>query len=177
MRQFFAIPLPSELRNRIGKISDPYRDIKGLKIVKPDNLHLTLVFIGDIDIKDRLERIRKLQFSPFDLYTKSVRLFPERKPRLIWMEVSQPDELSVLRKNLADIFGIDEKFRAHITIARIKWLSPENKKLLMEMTTRNNTCNFSFRVDHFNLYNSELNSDGPSYRVIESFPALSGNRD
>jgi RNA 2',3'-cyclic 3'-phosphodiesterase len=171
MRQFLAIPLPEEIRNRIGEIMNPFRDIKGLKLVDPDNLHLTLVFVGDKSMEGELERIRKLFFKPFNLSAGPVKLFPERKPRLIWIEVSQPDELSELRKNLADIFSINEDFRAHITLARIKWLSPENKKLLMEMTGRQNPVNISFHVDHFNLYNSELNPDGPAYQVIESFPA------
>jgi RNA 2',3'-cyclic 3'-phosphodiesterase len=172
MRQFFAIPLPGEMKNRIEEILYPFRDIKGLKLVSRDNLHLTLVFIGNKSMKGKLECIRKLQFNTFNLSAGSVKLFPERKPRLIWIEVSQPDELTQLRKNLADIFSIDEEFRAHITTARIKWLSPENKKLLTEMAGRQNPININFHVDHFNLYNSELNPGGPSYQVVETFPAL-----
>ncbi len=171
MRQFIAIPLPEEVKQDIENIIDPFRGIKGIKPVKTENLHLTLVFIGDKGSDTQIDSIREVSFRPFDLSTTSVEVFPVRRPRLIWIEINKTDELSDLHRKLAGIYDVGEELKAHITIARIKWLSPENKKLLKELTGQMNPYITSFRVSHFNLYNSELNPDGPVYRVVESFSA------
>ncbi len=175
MRQFIAIPLPEEIKQDIKNIINPIRGIDGIRPVKTENLHLTLVFIGDKGSDAQIESIREVSFRPFDLSTKSVDLFPARRPRLIWIEIKRTDELSDLHSKLAGIFNIDEELKAHITIARIKWLSPENKKLLMELTGQVNPYSIDFRVSHFNLYSSELKPGGPVYRVVESFSAAPGS--
>lgn len=175
MRQFIAIPLPEKVKQSIDNIMEPFRGIKGLKPVKAENLHLTLLFLGDKGSERDLEEIREISFNPFSLSTISVELFPERKPRLIWIELEKSDELSELYKKLTAVFGDNEELRAHITIARIKWLSRENTKLLMELTGQLNPFIISFLVSHFNLYNSELKPDGPVYRVVESFSAAPGS--
>jgi RNA 2',3'-cyclic 3'-phosphodiesterase len=171
MRQFIAIPLPEEIKNDIAKVSEPFRGIPGIRPVKTENLHLTLVFIGDQGSEAKTEKIREVSFRPFELSTTSVELFPERRPRLIWIELEKPDELAILHRKLAAIYNLDEELKAHVTIARIKWLSPENKKLLAELAGQLNPYIKDFRVSHFNLYSSELNPDGPVYRVVESFSA------
>jgi RNA 2',3'-cyclic 3'-phosphodiesterase len=175
MRQFFAIPLPEEIKKDIEGITGPFRGIPGVRPVSKENLHLTLLFIGDQGSEEKTRKIRQISFRPFDLLTTSVELFPRPRPRLIWIELTTPGELSKLHKNLAGIYGMEEEFKAHITIARIKWLSPENRKLLIELTGQLNPYNTGFGVDRFNLYNSDLKPDGPKYRVVESFPAAAGS--
>ncbi|MGF1586776.1 MAG: RNA 2',3'-cyclic phosphodiesterase [Bacteroidales bacterium] len=169
MRQFIAIPLPSDVRQAIKTSLKPFGEIEGLKLVKPENLHLTLVFLGNKGSEDKIRLLDEIKFEPFRLKSSSVEIFPGRKPRIIWIELDSPDELTSLRQNMANIFGINEKFRAHITIARIKQLSAENKKTLIEMTGQMNPFVITFPVDHFNLYNSDLKSDGPVYSVVRSF--------
>jgi RNA 2',3'-cyclic 3'-phosphodiesterase len=169
MRQFIAIPLPEKVKHKIGQLLETIRGLEGLRLVKPENLHLTLVFLGDKEAEGLIEKVRKISFSPFNISTRSVELFPPDRPRLIWIELEQPGELSELRKNLAGIFNIDEKFRAHITVARIKWLTRENKRRLQEITSQHNPFTIDFNVGHFNLYNSEPQYGGHVYRVIESF--------
>jgi RNA 2',3'-cyclic 3'-phosphodiesterase len=175
MRQFIAIPLPDVVRQNIDNILNPFRELQGLKPVKTENLHLTLVFIGDKGSGALLEKIREISFKPFDLSTSSLELFPERRPRLLWIELKEADGLSELHRKLAVIYDMDEELKPHITIARIKWLSRENKKLLMELTGQLNPYNIHFRVTHFNLYSSELKPGGPVYRVVESFSAAPGS--
>jgi RNA 2',3'-cyclic 3'-phosphodiesterase len=174
MRQFLAIPLPDDIKKSIEGITGPFRGIPGVRPVRSENLHLTLLFIGDQGSEEKTQKIRQISFRPFELSTTSVELFPERKPRLIWIELETPGELSALHGKLAGIYKMEEEFRAHITIARIKWLSPENRKLLMELTGQLNPFKIGFRADHFNLYSSELKPDGPKYRVVESFKASPG---
>lgn len=169
MRQFIGIPLPSDVRQTIESSLKPFGEIEGLKLVKPENLHLTLVFLGDKGTEDKIRLVEEIKFDSFRLKSSSVEIFPGRKPRLVWIELDKPDELIRLRQNLANIFGIDEKFRAHITVARIKRLSAENKKTLIEFAGQMNPFVITFPVDHFNLYSSDLKSDGPVYNVVRSF--------
>ena len=169
MRQFIAIPLPTDVRLAIRTSIRPFAEIEGLKLVRPENLHLTLVFLGDKGSEDKNRLVKEVKFDPFPMKSASFEIFPERKPRLIWIELDNPAELARLRQKLANIFGIDEKFRSHITVARIKRLSAERKKRLIEIAGKVNPFVITFPVDHFNLYNSELKSDGPVYSVVRSF--------
>lgn len=171
MRQFIAIPLPKEVKQSIEKISVPFQGMKGIKLVKTENLHLTLLFIGDKGSDEDIDKLRNISFKPFRLSSISVELFPERKPRLIWVGLKKPQELAELHSKIAGVFGAEEELRAHITIGRIKWLSGENKKALIEKTEQLNPYNITFDVSHFNLYSSELKPGGPEYQVVESFSA------
>jgi RNA 2',3'-cyclic 3'-phosphodiesterase len=171
MRQFIAIPLPEATRQAVDNILEPFREIEGIRPVKPENMHITLLFLGDKGSEGKIDKVRKIQFREFDLSSTSVRLFPEKRPGLIWIELEKNVELNHIHRQLADIYGVEEEFRAHITIARIKWLSPDNRKKLRGMTRQLNQFSISFRVNQFNLYESELKPAGPVYRIIESFKA------
>ena len=171
MRQFLAIPLPEELKNELGKVIAPFRGIKGLKPVRPENLHLTLLFLGDTGTEEKFSELRKITFSPFTLTITEIKLFPERKPRLVWLELEESEELNDLYDKVARVFEAEEKLKAHITLARIKWLLPQDYRVVSEVTGLANPFEADFEVSCFNLYNSELRPEGPVYRVAETFSA------
>ncbi len=169
MRQFLAIPLPEELKNELGEVILPFRGIKGLRPVRPENLHLTLLFLGDTGTEEKFSELRKITFTPFTLSTTCIKLFPERKPRLIWLETEDSEELNDLYSRIARVFGVSEKLKSHITLARIKWLLPQDYRVVSEEIGLANPFEADFEVSCFNLYNSELRPEGPVYRVAESF--------
>lgn len=169
MRQFLAIPLPDLLKDELGELITPFRGIKGIKPVKPENLHLTLLFLGDSGSEEKFSELRRISFSPFTLSTTSIKLFPERKPRLIWLELEESEELNDLYNKVAGVFGVNEKLKTHITLARIKWLLLKDYRSVKEEIDRVNPVEKEFEVTCFNLYNSKLQPWGPIYRVEESF--------
>ncbi|TVR75657.1 MAG: RNA 2',3'-cyclic phosphodiesterase [Marinilabiliales bacterium] len=169
MRQFLAIPLPDQLKDELGEIITPFRGIKGLKPVRKENLHLTLLFLGDTGSEEKFSELRKISFSPFTLTTTEIKLFPERKPRLIWLELEESEELNDLYSRIAAVFGVSEKLKSHITLARIKWLLPQDYRVVSEKIGLANPFEADFTVNCFNLYNSELQPRGPVYRVAETF--------
>jgi RNA 2',3'-cyclic 3'-phosphodiesterase len=171
MRQFLAIPLPEELKNELGEVIAPFRGIKGLKPVRKGNMHLTLLFLGDTGSEDKFSELRKINFSPFILTTTEIKLFPGRKPRLIWLELEESEELNDLYNKITRVFEVKEKLKAHITLARIKWLLPQDYRVVSEETGLVNPFKADFTVNHFILYNSELQPEGPVYRVAETFNA------
>ena len=169
MRQFLAIPLPAPIKEELGEIIAPLRGFRGLNPVRKENLHLTLLFLGDAGSEEKFSELRKISFSPFILATTEIRLFPERKPRLIWLELQKSEELYDLYNKIAAVFGVSEKLKAHITLSRIKWLLPQDYRVLSEEIGLNNPFEADFSVSCFNLYNSELRPEGPVYRVAETF--------
>ncbi len=169
MRQFLAIPIPGQLKDELGGIITPLRGIRGLKPVRKENLHLTLLFLGDTGSEEKFSELRKISFSPFKLTTTEIRLFPERKPRLIWLEIEESEELCELYDKIASVFGVNERLKAHITLARIKWLLPQDYRVVSEEVRLANPFEADFNVNCFNLYNSELRPEGPVYRVEETF--------
>ncbi len=171
MRQFIAIHLPGNLKEKLGEIITPFRGINGLKTVRKENLHLTLLFLGDTGSEEKYSELRKISFSPFTLSTTEIKLFPERKPRLIWLELEESEKLNDLYERIAGVFEAKEKLKAHITLARIKWLLPQDHRILSEDIDRLNPVDTDFDVCCFNLFNSELRTEGPIYRVAETFSA------
>ncbi len=171
MRQFIAVPLHNKVKQYIENMMEPFRGIKGLKLVKPENLHLTLLFLGDRGAGNKIEELREISFMPFTILTNSVRLFPGRNSRLIWIELEKSIELQGLYDKVASVFGVNAGYKAHITIARIKWLNQADKEVLREKIDHINPCKLTLRVGNFILYGSELKTDGPLYQVIESFPS------
>ncbi len=171
MRQFLAIPLPEELKNELGEVITPFRGIKGLKPVRKENLHITLLFLGDTGSEEKFSELSRISFSPFTLTTTEIKLFPERKPRLIWLELEESEELNDLFNKITRVFEVEEKLKAHITLARIKWLLPQDYRVVSEEIGLANPFQADFEVSCFNLCNSELRPEGPVYRVAETFSA------
>ena len=169
MRQFLAIPLPEELKNELGEVIAPFRGIKGLKPVRKENMHLTLLFLGDTGSEEKFSELRKTTLSPFTLSTTWIKLFPEKKPRLIWLELEESEELNDLYNKITRVFEVKEKLKAHITLARIKWLLLQDYRVVSEVIGKANPFEADFEVSCFNLYNSELRPEGPVYRVAETF--------
>ncbi|MFP4367598.1 MAG: RNA 2',3'-cyclic phosphodiesterase [Bacteroidales bacterium] len=171
MRQFIAIPLPEEVKQTTENIADSFLKIKGLKPVKPENLHLTLLFLGDTGTEEKFSELHKITFTPFTLSTTCIKLFPERKPRLIWTEIEKSEELLDLYNKIALVFGVKEKLKAHITLARIRRLMPQDYRIVAEKIDMANPLEIDFEVNRFILYNSELRPEGPVHRIEEYFPA------
>ena len=171
MRQFLAIPLPGLIKDELGNIITPLRGIRGLKPVRKENLHLTLLFLGDTGSEEKFSELRRISFSPFTMTTTEIKLFPERKPRLIWLELEESKELNDLYNKITRVFEVKEKLKTHITLARIKWLLPQDYRVVSEEIGLADPFEADFTVNRFNLYNSELRPDGPVYRVAETFSA------
>ncbi|PIN81780.1 RNA 2',3'-cyclic phosphodiesterase [Candidatus Woesearchaeota archaeon CG10_big_fil_rev_8_21_14_0_10_32_9] len=172
MRCFVAIPLPKDLKDSFQKFNSFFSTISGLKFVHPDNMHLTLFFLRDVkDINSLVEHLRKINFNSFKLNTLSLDVFKnEEDLRALWVGVNNSEELFSLWAELNKIFCQERPFLPHITFARVKNLTTEDKQLLLQKLKDASIKKASFSVDSFKLYSSELTSLGPVHRVIESFP-------
>ncbi len=170
MRYFLAIPLPEEIKEKLHRINTELSDFKDLRFVNPDNMHLTLLFLGENKVGEKIKELKKIRFKPFQLKTMKVSVFPEEgKIRLVWMELKKSKELTKLQKNIAELFNIEKEYKPHITLARIKRINTKEKEALIKKTKKQKNEELTINVKNFKLYSSELTVLGPVHRVVEYF--------
>jgi 2'-5' RNA ligase len=159
-----------------------------LKWVRPESMHLTLKFLGDVD-PARVPEIEAALAAaagaapPFSLNARGIGVFPGmRKPRVLWMGLEgQLDRLAALQaaveSELARVgFPAEERpFKAHLTLARIKapLRIPLSEALLSEAGEGESG---PFPVERICLFRSELRPAGAVYtRLAEGI--LDGGRE
>lgn len=133
IRVFIAIELSSEIRQRLGEtISHLKRDAPRVRWVPPENLHLTLKFLGDTpeeELPSVFAAVDELaaSVSPFFLEIQGVGCFPHlRAPRVIWAGCGEgTEEVQRLARQVEDAFyelgfGRERRpFHPHITLGRV----------------------------------------------------------
>ena len=122
MRLFVAIPMEGEIKNALRGVQNELRrrGVEG-NYTRPENLHLTLAFIGDYPDPDAvLEAMAALRFAPFSLRLGAPGAFEE----LWWVGLEAGEELETLARRLRSALAdeaipFDRKaFRPHITLIR-----------------------------------------------------------
>lgn len=172
MRYFLAIPLPEDIKQKLHEINSKLQEFKGLRFVSPDNMHLTLLFLGDNGAKQKIEELKKIKFEPFTLKINKITIHPDnKKMRLIWAELEESKELIALQKKITQLFEIKQEYKPHITLARIKTTKYFKKEELIKKINEINTPRTKINVKNYKLYSSELTVLGPVHRVIEYFEA------
>lgn len=176
IRAFIAIPLPESILSFIRKIQGGVRDY-GFRArwVRPENIHLTLKFLGDIE-KSQTESIGDAMSDtvkthpPLSLAAKGIGVFPGiKRPRVIWMGLKGDTfPLIELQKkldsHLHDIGFPKESrpFKGHLTLARIKGHT-DSRKLLDAMETFGELESETFAADQIVLFKSDLRPTGAVY--------------
>ncbi|MBU0548560.1 MAG: RNA 2',3'-cyclic phosphodiesterase [Candidatus Omnitrophica bacterium] len=182
MRTFIAIELPIEIKNSLSKIQEKLTQTLKISWVKPQNLHLTLKFLGDISPK-QLNKIRQIiteitkTTSDFKIKLETLGIFPNaHAARIIWIGANQlPLELKQLTERLETRLaesGIPQEqrfFCAHITIGRIKshFIPSDLKKAFDKVENDVTGANWEFDCKEITLFESTLGPDGPTYIALE----------
>ncbi len=173
MRLFVAVPVPAELREKMAALGKEILQ-DGIVPVKPENMHLTLKFLGETDGRKlaALEQaLRGIRFAPFGCVAKCVGVFPdEHYIKVVWAGVESGGKLETLAKGVQGAlhgFGGDERFSAHITIARVK----RKTDLHRFLEAHRNDGFGPFTISSFELIESVLGPGGPKYSTIAEFKA------
>src|SRR3989304_4073332 len=110
IRAFIAIELPAKTAQELEKIQDRLKDgTNKVTWVKPENIHLTIKFLGDI-AADKIDSIAGLLESAaakshsFDISVKGVGSFPTiDNPRVLWVGIEESNvNLAALYNNIED---------------------------------------------------------------------------
>ena len=134
IRAFVAINLSAEVRVNLAELQ---RELKsalpgdGVRWTKPEQIHLTLKFLGDIaadsleDLKVAIQRACE-GITPFSLRAESLGIFPDsQRPRVIWTDVNgDVDILRRLQEQIERETGSwweaeQRTFQPHLTLARV----------------------------------------------------------
>ena len=180
MRAFVAIEISEEMRDALGALIAELRRHGGaVKWVAPENLHLTLKFLGSVG-DDAMPAVVEILrdcadgIAPFRLEVKGTGAFPNlRRPRVVYADAEDSPRLAGelarrLNRRMTRV-GVereDRPFRRHITLGRIRKPGPigEAGKRLAELADRSFG---SMKVQRMVLMKSDLTPDGPVYTPIE----------
>lgn len=177
IRAFLAVDMPDEIRTLAAETGERLlaRE-KGLKIVRPENYHVTLAFIGDVqrDLLDAIdEPITRLAegISVIDVQFSQIGTFPS----VIFLKTSEGEqELARLSKGVRDILAQNEipcdskPFKGHLTIARSRNRKMKAKEFLKSYAF-DARFDIRFEISSFSLIQSELTSAGPIYTILKQY--------
>ncbi len=175
MRLFVAIDLPECVRERLSMISC---GLPGARWVLPEQLHLTLRFIGEV-MEDRfpdiLNELDAARCEPFSMQLQGVGFFPPRKkPRVVWVGVEKNEQLVRLRNRIESVLvhaGLEpekRKFAPHITLARLNKTPVTRVAGFLEQHSL--FISQAFQVNAFRLYSSVLNARGAKHYIEQEYP-------
>ncbi len=181
IRAFIAIQLPEEITAFIRKIQEGL-GAYGFKVrwVRPENIHLTLKFLGDITDENIRQTSRVIsdaagEYAPISLGVKGIGVFPGvKRPRVIWIGINgQTGELAGLQKTLdgkLEAIGFKKEkrsFKGHLTIARVKG-NLDTRRLIDAMKEFGEYESKTFIADKVFLFKSELKPSGAVYTKLMS---------
>lgn len=181
IRSFIAVEIP--FFPSIGSAIEALKST-GLvaKFVEPENMHLTLRFLGDVDERDVPTIVDAMQeaagdISPFEMKVSGMGFFPGgNRINVIWLGFEGGVPLKDFVSRLSSEFersnirpdGMDHReFVPHLTIARVKY--PGDKKRLLEVINSYSDTTFgNLSVDKILLKKSVLQRSGPIYSTLAS---------
>jgi 2'-5' RNA ligase len=183
IRTFIAVELSPAIILEIAKLQKEFtKSGLDVKWVKPENVHLTLKFLGDIStpatkmVGYAMVRAIKHQ-KPFSLDLNGMGCFPHiRRPRVIWIGISgQTDILYDIHARLdenLDKLGFPKEartFKAHLTLARVK-RKLDRTGLAEALTKGTHFKHHQLMVNEIVLFKSQLRPTGAVYTKLMHVP-------
>lgn len=163
---FTAIDLPDPVKTALARLQPA--PAAGVRIVKPDQMHVTLHFFGDIDLDRIVALLQTVRVPSFDLALRGVGQFPSaQNSTTLWAGVEVGAGLRTLHDAIGAAIvagGLPKEARSynpHITLARCE-----------AGTSSSLSTDFhgaSFRVSSFELYSSTMVDGVPHYRREREF--------
>lgn len=177
IRCFVAVELPANMREEIGRLQGSFA-MDGLRLVKPELVHVTIKFLGDVQ-QERVGQVAgalgRVKAAQFPVRVKGMGAFPGRAVRVLWLGLDG-DFQELYRKveqALSPLGYAPEKrgFSPHVTLGRVASPGAEmNRELFSRIANFSSLDIGSFTVDRFYLKKSTLTRGGPIYEDLAEFP-------
>ena len=181
LRTFIAVDVPDSVRDALAEyqkyLKRPDADIKW---VRPQSIHITLKFFGDVDSASVDEIGRSMAVGcegvePFRISIGGVGAFPNcHRPRVIWAGVSEGGgQLTALADRIdtqLSRLGFPRekrRFSAHLTLGRVK--SPQGVQSVIDAMQKKPLDAGFFTTDEVILMKSDLQPTGAVYTVLRSY--------
>ena len=173
-RLFSGIEIPIALGERLQGLRG---GLPGARWIEPENYHITLRFLGDVDdvtAREFASNLAAIHADSFDLQFVGLGSFGNRRPRALWAGLAQCEPLTALQRahemaaQKAGLAPEQRNFHPHVTLARLRnvkasatahWLG-ERGAFLAE----------PFPVTRFVLYSARASQGGGPYVVEQGFP-------
>ena len=185
MRLFVALEIPAAVRDNLAALINDLRAADAAssknkaRWVRPENLHVTLKFIGNVDagkldaIRAALAEVRSA--SAVELHLRGLGFFPnENRPRVLWTGMEALPNLATLAADMdarLEKLGIPREtreFSPHLTLARFD--PPGISEKLRAAALENATREFGVvRTGEFHLFESKTRPTGAEYTRLSSF--------
>ena len=172
-RLFTGLEIPAALGQSLSLLRG---GLPGARWIDPENYHLTLRFIGDVD--DEIAReiawlLGKVRRKDFELRLDGLQSFGGRKPRAIVAAAAPSQSLMDLQaehERLMQRAGLDpegRKYTPHVTLARLRESS--SRQVADYLAARGLFRSAPFRVERFVLFSSRASVGGGPYVIEDTF--------
>jgi len=174
MRLFVGIALPSDIKMTLVTLCS---GLSGTRWVKPESMHVTLRFIGEVDrgaahdLDSALSDVRvpafEMRFSGIGNFSKKERL------RALWAGVESNPALTLLQSKIekavqrAGFAPEGRKFTPHVTLARFKG---QRVDLGHYLEANGAFSSGPFPVEAFTLFESRMGHGGSHYEALSEYP-------
>ena len=193
VRVFVALDLPQVAKDVLNETMLQLQATlpSGIRWVRPDGIHLTLKFLGDVDagmvepLLDAMGRVATLADPQgFDLHLTRLGMFPNaREPRVLWAGVGgDVAPLAKLQKSVDEAisalgFPAERRpFRPHLTLGRVRdqVTAADRKKIGDQVSQATIGESPPWTVREIHLIQSDLTPAGAIYRSLGAAPLASG---
>ncbi|MBO0905339.1 RNA 2',3'-cyclic phosphodiesterase [Jiella sonneratiae] len=172
-RLFTALEIPQDIAVSLSLLRG---GLPAARWIDPENYHLTLRFVGDVEprladeivaVLDRIDR------PSFRLALSGLGAFGSKKPHSVYAEVAPSAELAALQADIDRAFkrlGLSpdqRKFVPHVTLARLK--NAKSSDVAHYLALRGGFRSRSFPVERFGLFSSRDSIGGGPYVLEEAF--------
>jgi 2'-5' RNA ligase len=183
IRTFIAAELSPSVKARAAKLISGLRPA-GAEInwVQPQQMHLTLKFLGDVPDTETPDICRVVAravapFEPFEVICRGVGAFPNLEhPRTLWIGIQDgAEELCRLQAAIDDALKRElgfarepRKFQPHLTIGRVKHIPPEAQDQFARLLAEH--ANFDAdlaAIDEVVTFASFLSRSGPEHEALD----------
>ncbi|AKD01996.1 RNA 2',3'-cyclic phosphodiesterase [Pontibacter korlensis] len=175
IRLFVAVPLPQVLQDKLQEQLQHFGH-PSIRFVPPQNLHLTLYFIGNVaqqeltSIQEQLAQVAE-RHQPFTLQFRQTEPGPKLKhPRLIWARFAAHPAFEALSQDLTKVLAEqppkNQKAIPHITLARFRKdkTPPEQLPIVTAAEA------LELPVMELALWQSVLGTPHPTYSIVTRYP-------
>ena len=178
-RLFIAIPLSKTILKELQKFQASHNQ-KAINWLPRKNLHITVLFLGQVSFRKVAKVIYKLEplltkLKQLKLKPERIILYPKKNPRMIWLKFENNYEayrqlvkqVSQCLKGTVRISQSRRKITPHITLGRIRNKPELIKKAKLE---KNLSQAETMVIKQVVLYHSELTAQGSTYEALCKFP-------
>ena len=178
IRSFIAIEVnKGDIQERImGFQKDLLETNADLKLVKAENIHITLKFLGDIttSLKGKIaEELMRIHFSPFEIEFRDIGVFPRlTRINVIWIGIKKgvPELLNLYNQIESRLTTIGlrhetRRFKPHLTVARVQSAKNKNKLTNVILKLQNSVFG-TLLVNSIKFKKSILTPTGPLYSTL-----------